>query len=247
VSVSRQFEPQTTSFLRRPAVIIGRQIEMLNIFLGYEQANRYAMYDAYSASPLGFILEEGTGLGASIMRQLLGTHRSVNATIMGLDGQVLLKLRRPFQLINSRLYVESATGETVGEVHQRWHLWRRRYDLFIGRRQFAMIDAPFLSWDFIMWDSTGSPIASVNKNFIGFGREIFTDTSQYVIRMADVARSMPNHEHLTDSKLKLSDEERAVVVAAALSIDFDYFSRHSGHGGIGFPFFFFPFWGGNDD
>ena len=35
---------------------------------------------------------------------------------------------------------------------------------------------------------------------------------------------------------QLSVEEKAVVLACAISIDFDYFSRHSG-GGIPLPFF----------
>jgi len=30
----------------------------------------------------------------------------------------------------------------------------------------------------------------------------------------------------------LSLDERAVILAAAVSIDFDYFSRHSGNGGF---------------
>ena len=28
--------------------------------------------------------------------------------------------------------VQDGGGNVVGEVHQRWHLWRRLYDLYIG-------------------------------------------------------------------------------------------------------------------
>jgi Scramblase len=54
-----------------------------------------------------------------------------------------LQIRRPFAWINSRMYVQklkdwneySTTGElvldTFAEAQQRWHLWRRRYDLFL--------------------------------------------------------------------------------------------------------------------
>lgn len=34
-----------SQLLKRPALIIGRQMEMLNLFLGFEQANRYAIWD----------------------------------------------------------------------------------------------------------------------------------------------------------------------------------------------------------
>lgn len=45
----------------------------------------------------------------------------------------------------------------------------------------------------------------------------------------------------------LTLDERAVALACAVSIDFDFFSRHSSHGGGGFmPFPFFGFGGGDE-
>jgi len=120
----------------------------------------------------------------------------------------------------------------------------------ISRKQFARIDSGFLSWDFNIEDENNDILGSVNRNFRGFAREvfihiilslsklhttktyvyvrtielfkIFTDTGQYVIRM-DSAQSILRG---------LSLDERAVILAAAISIDFDYFSRHSEHGGF---------------
>ena len=51
--------------------------------------------------------------------------------------------------------IEDGTGAVVGEVHQRWHLWRRKYDLYLGKRQFAAIDGGFLAWDFTLRDESG--------------------------------------------------------------------------------------------
>jgi hypothetical protein len=48
---------------------------------------------------------------------------------------------------------------------------------------FARINEPMLSWDFTMADVQGHLIGSINRNFRGFGREILTDTGQYVLRM----------------------------------------------------------------
>ena len=42
--------------------------------------------------------------------------------------------------------------------------------------QFAHVDEAFLSWDFSLLSKEGGLIGSVNRNFSGFGREIFTDT-----------------------------------------------------------------------
>ena len=83
--------------------------------------------------------------------------------------------------------------DTFAEVQQRWHLWRRRYDLFIRQtphrilstvdepqpepepdtfQQFAEIDGGILAWHFTLRDAQGLPIASVNRAFRGFGREV---------------------------------------------------------------------------
>lgn len=62
----------------------------------------------------------------------------------------------------------------------------------------------------------GNNLASVNKRFLGFAREIFTDTGSYAIHLEQ------------DNNRRLSLQERAVVLCCAINIDIDYFSRQSG-------------------
>jgi hypothetical protein len=82
--------------------------------------------------------EEERGFLAILQRQLFRTHRPFRSTIFDLDGNIILKVYRPFAWINSRTFVQrhvldDAEKETVvGEVQQVWHLWRRRYNLFSG-------------------------------------------------------------------------------------------------------------------
>jgi uncharacterized protein YxjI len=54
-------------------------------------------------------------------------------------------------------------GDVIGEVRQRWHLWRRKYDLFMGKRQFAAIDGGFLAWEFELKDGSGNTLALVDR------------------------------------------------------------------------------------
>ncbi|KAJ8654259.1 hypothetical protein O0I10_010081 [Lichtheimia ornata] len=221
--------------LSQSALVVGREFEMLNIFLGYEQANRYKIMDP-NGTYLGYILEE-EGFAKSVGRQFLGTHRRMNATILNVQGEVVFKIVRPFSFINSRIYIYTADDRLVGEVQQRWHLLRRRYDLFVGNTQFSYIDTPFLGWDFNLQDAEGQPLGNVSRNFMGFAREIFTDTGNYVLRMDAVENNARG----------MTLDERAVTLACAVSIDFDYFSRHShaGSGGI-MPFPFFGFGGSGE-
>jgi Scramblase len=95
-----------------------------------------------------------------------------------------------------------------------------------------------------------------------FGRELFTDTGQYVLRFDSVAQDellapriasavepgqpLETGRDLVESEQStraLTLDERAVALATAVSVDFDYFSRHSrgGSGGM-FPFIW---WGGS--
>jgi len=172
----------------------------------------------------------------------------------------------------------------IGECQQQWHLLRRKYNLFLHHdpitgsyasktgeqiggpaenhgvfTQFAYVDEPFLSWDFSLLSADDQLIGSVNRNFAGFGREIFTDTGVYALRMDSAsAASEPRHlisnthqdRALRDGASAMVEsgggrgmtlDERAVMMATAVTIDFDYFSRHHG-GGIGF-FPFFPMGG----
>ena len=115
--------------------------------------------------------------------------------------------------------------------------------------QFAAIDEPFLSWNFDLKDISGGLVGNINRSWGGFGREIFTDTGVYALRM-DAAvrdareaeaeqRDRPGYsEVLGGDKFGMTLDQRAVLLATAVTVDFDYFSRHSGQGGGGF----LPLW-----
>ncbi|KAI9676343.1 MAG: Phospholipid scramblase 3 [Caeruleum heppii] len=119
--------------------------------------------------------------------------------------------------------------------------------------QFAYVDERFLSWDFSLLSADGRLIGSVNRNFAGFGREIFTDTGVYALRM-DAAGLADEPRHLISqtgrqsgldaTRTGMTLDERAVMLATAVSVDFDYFSRKSGAGGMGFMPLWFPGMGG---
>ena len=102
------------------------------------------------------------------------------------EGKVIFKIDRPFSWVNSRVTV-SVDDQVIGEARQIWHPWRRRYELFVKRDdgfdQFANIDTGFLGWDFYATDNDGKVMAAVNRNWAGFGRELFTDTGQVLVSL----------------------------------------------------------------
>ncbi|RPB26693.1 Scramblase-domain-containing protein [Terfezia boudieri ATCC MYA-4762] len=282
--------------LGNSALVIQRELELGNLLLGFEQANKYVIMDP-NGNHVGFIAEEESGIAKIVARQWFRTHRAFTTHVFDEEEREVLRFHRPFSFINSRIRVfdpinptstsTSTTAEPsalriIGECQQQWHLLRRKYNLFLyhdpitgsyasraGEQiggpvedhgvftQFAYVDEPFLSWDFSLLSADDQLIGSVNRNFAGFGREIFTDTGVYALRM-DSASAASEPKHLISNTHQgrairdgvesgggrgMTLDERAVMMATAVTIDFDYFSRHSGHGG-GFGFFpFFPMGG----
>ncbi|XP_058206376.1 altered inheritance rate of mitochondria protein 25 [Rhododendron vialii] len=224
-------EARLAPLLARSNLLITRDIEWANLVFGFEQENRYLVVDVcYPESPVGLIREQSN----LIARQLLRTRRPFMAYITDALGNELFRVRRPFWWINSSIYAE-VDGKEVGVVHRRWHLWKRVYDLYLGNTQFAVVENPgFWNWTFTLKDIDGQVLAQIDRDWRGFGFEIFTDAGQYVIRFGSVDASADNGdvEELEVAR-PLTLSERAVAVALAVSLDNDYFSRH---GGWGIPF-----------
>ena len=314
-AVLKQTHP-AMRLLDNSSLIVQRQLEMMNVLMGFEQANRYVIMDPHG-SHIGYIAEQDHGIGNAMARQMLKTHRSFTTHVFDRDEKEILRFHRPFSWINSRIRVYDAIGpeggtytssaslqgtsvasianqtsanvsnlplqnmRIIGAAEQEWAPLRRKYNLFLARSleedaaavgtpqitsgdlpissskavavaegdarevgmlQFARVDEPFLSWDFSLMTEDGRLAGSVNRNFGGFAREIFTDTGVYALRM-DAAGLANEPSHLVSktgdqSRPSLEDypgmtlDQRAIMLATAVSIDFDYFSRHSSSGGM---------------
>jgi hypothetical protein len=111
----------------------------------------------------------------------------------------------------------------------------------VSMLQFARVDEPFLSLDFNLKSEDSRLIGSVNRKFGGFAREIFTDTGVYALRMDSAGTS--ESEPVSGMTL----DQRAVMLATAVSIDFDYFSRHSSSSAGGMWPLWMPWVGGGGE
>lgn len=229
------------NILSHPTLAIERRVEFMNVILGFEQANRYAIMDI-SGAHIGYMEEEDFGIGKAIMRQVYRLHRPFSVRVFDRHGTHCLTIRRPFSFINSHIkaIVPSTSGNidedlVVGETKQQWHLWRRKYNLFLRQtsneyHQFGRVDAPFLSFMFPVHDEHNRVIGAIDRNWVGFARELFTDTGVYMLRMDPSSFAELGHLYPVVAG-PLTLDQRAVMLGTAVSIDFDYFSRHSRRGG----------------
>lgn len=181
------------------------------ILTSFEQRNSYAISD--SVRQRGEVEEQGGTFGHAIRRILLSSHRGFVLHVTDNAGTVVMRLRRPFYWILSDMTVEDGSGRGIGRVVKRWHVLKKTYDLYEGGRAFAHIRSGlFRVWTFPVLDAvTRQPVATISKKWGGALREYVTDADKFRIEF---------HSPV------LTTQQKAVIFAAALSIDFDYFENN---------------------
>jgi len=207
-----------TSFLAsQPQLSLKQRQEWVEILIDFETRNQYAVRGP-GGEELGTLAEEGGGLSRVIARWLLRSHRPLDAALCDHAGAVLLRLSRPFFFLFSDLHVTDASARAVGGVHRRFGILHRKYDLRDSfGRTFARVSSPIWRiWTFFVTAEDGRT-ATIGKKWGGLLREVFADADTFGVDF---------------SKAKWSPEERAVIFAAAVSIDFDFFENNQGVGGL---------------
>ncbi|CRG87267.1 Phospholipid scramblase family protein C343,06c [Talaromyces islandicus] len=131
----------------------------------------------------------------------------------------------------------------IGEAQLKWALFRRKYNLFLF--QPNLTSKSNLGTKHI--PATGGKLSptqqmqlrhnrveptmedsSVNRNFAGFTEEFLTGTGGvYALRMdAAVLAEEKERQHThTNSTIGMTLDQRAVMLAGAVGMDFDFFSR----------------------
>lgn len=206
------------SFLAtQPRLSLRQRKEWVEILIDFETRNQYAVRGA-RGEELGTLAEQGGGLGRVLTRWLLRSHRPLEAALCDRAGALLLRFSRPFFLLFSDLHVTDAEGRRVGSVHRRFGILNRRYDLRDAfGRTFARVRSPLWRiWTFFVEAEDGRR-ATIGKRWGGLLREVFADADTFGVDF---------------SQASFAPDERAVIFAAAVSIDFDFFENNAGRGGL---------------
>lgn len=195
-------------------LLVQQRKEWTEIIIDWETKNKYAVLDP-QGHELAFIAERGGGFGTMLLRGIFRSHRSFSIDVIARSKEVLLTLSRSFFWFFSDLEVHAPDGERFGSVHRRFGIFHKRYDLRDdGGHVFATIASPF--WRLWRFQLAGTE-ASIAKKWGGVLREVFTDADTYLI---DFARH------------PWTSAQRAVILATAISIDFDFFENNQGRRGL---------------
>ena len=79
------------TILGNSAIVVQRELEMMNIMIGFEQANRYVIMDP-QGNHLGFMAEQEFGTGNMMARQMFKTHRSFTTHVFDKHRKEVLRV-----------------------------------------------------------------------------------------------------------------------------------------------------------
>ena len=80
-----------TSILSHSSVVVTRQLELMNVTLGFEQANKYTIMDP-RGNHIGYMAERELGMGNMMARQMFSTHRSFTTHVFDIKGTEVLRV-----------------------------------------------------------------------------------------------------------------------------------------------------------
>jgi uncharacterized protein YxjI len=197
-------------------LFVRQRRELAEILIDWETRNQYSVLDA-SGEELALVVERARGAWDFLRRGFLRSHRPLDVGVLDPRGDVALTLTRPFFLLFSSLEVKGPEGRIVGQVLRRFGVIYKRYDLLDATGGvFARVASPrWRLWTFPVEGADGARTATISKKWSGVLREALSDADTFRIDFGSGG---------------WTDEQRAVILAAALAIDFDFFENNQGAG-----------------
>jgi uncharacterized protein YxjI len=182
-----------------PVLVVNQKAKLIEV------NNEYAIYDQHGRQ-VGAVRQVGQSMAKKVIRVLSSydqfmTHK---LQVVDLQGNVLLALTRPAKILKSRIIVQDAMGNEIGQITQQNAIGKIRFGLESGGHQYGSINAEnWRAWNFNIQDHTGAEVARITKTWEGLAKTMFTTADNYVV-----------HIHRP-----LEDPLRSLVVAAALGVD----------------------------
>ncbi|XP_021366592.1 phospholipid scramblase 2-like isoform X3 [Mizuhopecten yessoensis] len=235
-------QPQVVQWMSRPEAIPGcppgleyltqidqllikQQIEILELFTGWEMANKYKVLNN-QGQQVFFAAEESE----TCERQCCGPNRGFNLHITDNSGQEIIKCTREFKCCVGccwcanadgcahEIAVEAPPGTIVGYVRQEQSCWTPHYSIRDANHEPVLnVKGPCCvmngcCWDqeFIVWSKDWSAeVGKLSKQWSGFAKEYFTDADNFGITFP----------------MDLDVKMKAVMLGAIFLIDFIFFEQ----------------------
>ncbi len=158
------------------SLVVSQQKEWGEILTGFETKNRYAVSDV-SGSRLYLAAEEA---GSTLLRWFLKALRPFTIAVLTEDGQVVLRVIRPFRFYFHRAEVVDSQGQSLGVIERRFSVLRRIYSVLdsSGEEVFQLFGPILHPWTFQIRNDEVE-YGKITKKWSGLLKEGFTDADNF--------------------------------------------------------------------
>ena len=196
-------------------LVVRQSREMLEVFTGFETANRYRVLTPEGQDVM--YAYEDSGM---LSRQFLGNNRPLSLHVLDSNGEPVLNASRGFFFFFSHLNVQDVNGAPIGSLNRKFGALKRKFTLLdAGGQQVAGLNGGiFRPFTFMLNNSRGDELGRIVKEWGGIMREGFTDADNFRIHFSDAARG---------------EQIRLLLLASAFAIDLDFFEQKGSRHGLG--------------
>lgn len=193
---------------------VQQAFELAELF-GLETRNKYRIRDE-NGRDLLYAAEQQKGLLGFLWRQAFGHWRSFEIHFFDDTRQPVMRGIHPFRWFFQRLELHSRDGRLIGTIERQFSILTKSFHVIDAQGRVVLeVSSPFWRvWTFPFMRGAQER-ARVAKKWSGLGSELFTDRDSFLV------------EYLEPG---LTEDERALVLAAAIYIDLMYFEV-KGEGG----------------
>ncbi|XP_068960810.1 phospholipid scramblase 1-like [Petaurus breviceps papuanus] len=200
-------------------LLIQQQIEILEVFTGFETNNKYVITNSFGQR-VYFAVEEND----CCTRNCCGNLRPFILKILDNAGREVITVERPLRCTScfypcclQKLEVQSPPGVPIGYIIQNWHPFLPKFTVLNEHQQEVLkIGGPCVvcrcctDIDFnIKSLNEETVVGKITKQWTGIIKEVFSDTDNFAIQF------------LIDLDVKV----KAVMLGACFLIDFMFFEK----------------------
>ena len=158
------------------SLVVTQQKEWGEILSGFETKNRYTISDN-SGSRMYLAAEEA---GSPLLRWFLKALRPFTMAVLTEDGQVVLRVMRPFRFYFHRAEVVDSQGQSLGVIERRFSVLHSLYSVLdnSGQEVFQLFGPLLHPWTFQIRNN-GVEYGKITKKWSGLLKEGMTDADNF--------------------------------------------------------------------
>jgi uncharacterized protein YxjI len=190
-----------------------------SIFPQFFEANEYFIDQKVNFLKFGTAYRVYNGQGrqvGNIVQKVSGWHKFLRLLlnkgmfpftlqVRNMDETVQATIKRGWTFFMSKIVIFDQNNTPIGGIKQKFKLFKPSFQIFDSNgTQIAQISGDWKAWNFIIEDTGGQQIGTINKKWTATMKEIFTNADKYMVSIVP--------EYAEDFK-------KIAIVASAISID----------------------------